>query len=242
MKKNTMSLVGLMILVFIQSIFSGVAWGNNIVINETKLSEKMMSGFPVNSSTADITQLKEAVKNAIVGSNVKPGNIINISITSDWKESSFPITSIPYRTINASVLYHDNNNNDGVCQFGQYEFISVNGATLKYKAMIAGTNDGWTNCDEAISANGGLANNRDEFLSSLIWILLVLVNLLAGTLILKGKILSIKALNIDAIKGILCRIESLQAYIGYTAIVIGGLSFLMVLLSSFCIQLDALGF
>jgi len=199
--------------------------------DEAARSVIIITNFPQhNYSGGDLSQLQNEIKNALISPKVKHDDLLNIAITSDWSAGVFPITKIPFRTIGASVLFVDKDS-DGNCRFNAYRFISVDGAELEYKSVKAGLGEGYAKCDQAITANGGIKASNSGFFSSLIWFLLVVVNLIGGALILKDKSFSVKR-----IRPFLVILDKNQSVFGLVALGLGLLSLLMSFLSSSIFQ------
>ena len=189
-------------------------------------NQEKVSIFPENNFTGDgdLASLQNQATKSLVSNKVAESDMTNVAITSGWTDGVFPVTKIPFRTIRGSVLFKDTDE-DGLCRFNGYTFISVDGADLEYKA-VRGGGDGYADCDDGKNANGGLASSSGGFFSSLIWLLLVVINLLAGGLILKEKFSSIKV-----VKQSLEKLQPFATTIGLAAIGLGILSFLMAFLS-----------
>lgn len=137
----------------------------------------------------DREKIISEVKQAVIVSQPKPREIINISVVSEWYDGVHAISRIPYRTIKASVAYADSDGN-GLCHFSAVRFISDDGASLKYKAVVAGgPYEGVAECDQAAEVNGGLASaSSNSGLGILLWLCLVVVNLLGGMFLLREKL------------------------------------------------------
>lgn len=103
--------------------------------------------FPKSTYTGDdVTSVAEDMKRALVGPVAKaPGEILDVSVTSDWNYGRYTDTKGEYRKIQGTVLWADNNS-DGVCRYTSYSFIQDkvgNGwSTLKFKAFVNGGPEG----------------------------------------------------------------------------------------------------
>lgn len=103
--------------------------------------------FPADSySGSDLEQLKSIMRGVLVGPVAKSGSeILDVSVTSDWREGRYTDTLVRYRKIQGTVLWHDSDG-DGYCRFTSYSFIQTwtgNGwGSLQFKAFVNGGPEG----------------------------------------------------------------------------------------------------
>lgn len=160
-----------------------------------RLRAKVAKFQPHTYSGGDRDKIIAEAKQAVIVSQPKPREIINISVVSEWHDGVHVINRIPYRTIKASVAYADSDD-DGLCHFSAVRFISDDGAPLRYKAVVAGgPYEGLAECDQAAEVNGGLVGTSGgSLLGSLLWLCLVVVNLLGGFFLVREKLPQLPAL------------------------------------------------
>ncbi|MDX2510013.1 MAG: hypothetical protein QNK28_10745 [Desulfobacterales bacterium] len=151
--------------------------------------------------------------------------ITGIVVTSDWHKGIYRDSKLPYRKINCTVLYADTDGDD-VSRYLTHVFISdsINEEwqPLKYKGIV-GHPEGW-----AKSAKGSLGGGGGKgIIGSLVWLLLVIVNIAAGLIagqdLLKSKV--------AAIEKVIAPLQPFSALIGVSALGVGLLSFILSVLS-----------
>lgn len=141
---------------------------------------KQLTDFPNdNFSGGDLSAVKEQMLKALLGSVIKNENeVTGIAVISDWVEGKYTDSKQPYRKINGTVLFEDNDG-DGISRFTSYVFISneVNGnwQPLIFKAFCNGCPEGWTE-----AGSGSMVSTGNGFLGTLLWFILALSNILAG--------------------------------------------------------------
>ena len=88
---------------------------------------------------------------ALVGPVAKnPDEVLQVSVTSDWKEGVYRVTKKRYRSVSGTVLWHDTDG-DGVCRFVTYNFVSdhLGGndwTPVKFKSFCLSCPEGDTEC------------------------------------------------------------------------------------------------
>jgi NTP pyrophosphatase (non-canonical NTP hydrolase) len=187
---------------------------------------KQLSDLPDdNYSEGDLADLKEQMLNALLGSVIKDENeVTGIAVISDWVEGKYTDSKQPYRKINGTVLFADNDD-DGISRFTSYVFISneVNGdwQPLKFKSFCNGCPEGWTG-----AGSGSMGSGGDGFLGSLLWFVLAIANILAGSIAAKTVLNKYHAV----IEKIISFLTPYSIQIGLVALAAGVLSFVMSLL------------
>lgn len=104
--------------------------------------------FPVDSYTgSDLTSIKQAMKDAMVGRGVttKPDEVVDISVTSEWREGIYTDSKNRYRKIQGTVLWKDTDG-DGLSRFTSYSFLQdwtgSGWSALKFNAFVNGGPEG----------------------------------------------------------------------------------------------------
>jgi hypothetical protein len=104
--------------------------------------------FPASTyQGADLTSLKERMKNALVGPVAKSASeVIDVAVTSDWNHGRYTDTLVEYRKIQGTVLWADSDG-DGVNRYTTYSFIQDKQGS------------GWSGLRFNAFVNGGLEGN-----------------------------------------------------------------------------------
>ena len=141
---------------------------------------KQLIDFPDDVyNSGDISEIKEQMLKALLGSVIKNKNeVTGLAVISDWVEGIYTDSKQPYRKINGTVLFADNDG-DGISRFTSYVFISnevdSDWQALKFKSFCNGCAEGWTK-----AGSGSMASTGKGFLGTLLWFILALSNILAG--------------------------------------------------------------
>ncbi|MCW9013178.1 MAG: hypothetical protein OQL06_05290 [Gammaproteobacteria bacterium] len=189
---------------------------------------KQLVDYPSDSySGGDLSDIKQQMLKALNPSVIKnETEVLEISVTSDWKSGIYRDTKIEYRKIQGTVLFHDKDN-DGISRFMTYVFISDktsgNWSQLKFKAFCMGCPEGWS------EARGGTfdPSSSDGTMSTLLWLLLSVVNIVAGMIAAKA-FLNQKAPALDKV---LTELDKLSIPIGLAALALGVLGFVYSFIS-----------
>lgn len=125
---------------------SAMATGE-FTLNVRQGSAEEAGSFPPDTYRGqDLEQLKSIMRGVLVGPVAKSGSdILDVSVTSDWREGVYTDTKVRYRKIQGTVLWRDSDG-DGYCRFGSYSFIQSwtgNGwGNLQFKAFVNGGPEG----------------------------------------------------------------------------------------------------
>lgn len=110
------------------------------------------ASFPSDSHNGgDVQALRGAMTTALVGPVAKtPDEVLQVSVTSDWKEGIYRDTKKRYRSVSGAVLWQDTDG-DGVCRFVTYNFVSdhLGGSDwtpVKFKSFCLSCPEGDTEC------------------------------------------------------------------------------------------------
>jgi len=110
--------------------------------------------FPGDTHGGGDTQaVRAAMLKAIVGPVAKSaGEVLKVSVTSDWKQGMYSDTKRRYRKVSGAVLWRDDDG-DGVCRFTTYNFISDQAGggqwgPLRFKSFCNGCPEGDAPCSK----------------------------------------------------------------------------------------------
>ncbi len=187
---------------------------------------KQLVDFPEDDfDGSGLSDLKEQMLKALLGNVIKSADEATaIAVISDWKEGVYSDTKQPYRKINGTALFADTDD-DGISRFTSFVFISnkIDGdwQPLKFKAFCNGCPEGW-----AKAGSGSMGSGNGGFLSTLLWFILALFNILAG-LIAGREILKKSVPFLEKITSVL---EPYSMQIGLVALAAGILSFILSVL------------
>ena len=195
---------------------------------EAKLNQqKTLTKFPNDTYTgSDKGKIKQLMINALLSAGIikSTNEILNISVTSDWKEGVYTDSKNTYRKIVGTVLFEDKDN-DGISRYTSYIFMSDktdSGWTdIKYKAF-AGNPEGW-----AKPVSGTIDKADNESSRGIFWLLLSLANIVAGLLVAQEILKS----KLTLIGKIISPLKPLSKIIGLTSLGLGLAGFILSLLS-----------
>lgn len=103
--------------------------------------------FPKSTYTgSDLQQIRQAMRRALVGPVTKnPSEIVDVSVTSNWKSGRYTDTLVEYRKIQGTVLWADTDG-DGVQRYTSYSFIQTKSSggwsTLRFNRFVNGGPEG----------------------------------------------------------------------------------------------------
>ena len=187
---------------------------------------KKLTEFPGDTySGGDLGDIKAQMLKVQRDSAKKSSDeVINLSVTSDWTKGIYRDTKQPYRTIRGTVLFADTDG-DGASYFTSFKYISDKvddeWQPLKLRASGIGPT-GW-----AKAQKGSLGGTGSKgFLGTLLWLVLVISNILAG--IIAGQ--SLIKPRLPAIEKIAQPLAPFSMPIGLVALCAGVLSFILSLL------------
>lgn len=110
-------------------------------------SDFAAGSFPQSTYTgSDLNTIRDAMKGALVGPVAKSfSDILDVSVTSDWKHGRYTDSLVEYRKIQGTVLWADSNG-DGVSRYTSYSFIQTkqgsSWSALKFNAFVNGGPEG----------------------------------------------------------------------------------------------------
>ncbi len=187
---------------------------------------KQITDFPEDSySNGDLTEIKEQMLKALLGRVIKSvDEVTAIAVISNWKEGVYSDSKKEYRKINGTVLFADTDS-DGISRFTSFVFISNKAGgewqPLRFKAFCNGCPEGW-----AKAGSGSMSASGGGFLSTLLWFILALSNILAG--LIAGR--DILKKSVPFLEKITPALEPYSMQIGLVTLSAGILSFILSVL------------
>jgi hypothetical protein len=188
---------------------------------------KTISEFPGDSySGGDLAAIKSQMLAALLGNVTKSNDeVLDIAVTSNWNEGIYTDTKQAYRKIMGTVLFADKDG-DGVSRYTSYIFISNkadgNWQQLKFKAFNASI-EGW-----AEPRKGDLGSPAGKgFIGTLMWLLLAVVNIIAGLVVSRTLLQS----KLPVMEKITKPLQPFSMVIGLVAMGVGILGFILSVLS-----------